>query len=83
VRNASNDAYLSPRSGLGSNCSFAGAPLPPGGANGAVGITGNAWASDLPPATNKSDGTLYSYLRFVLSPSTLLSSIRTGFTNNF
>ncbi|HEY6888874.1 MAG TPA: hypothetical protein VI300_13875 [Solirubrobacter sp.] len=57
VRNQSNDAYVSPLAGTGSNCSFAGATLPAGGANGAVGIAGNAWASDLPPATNKSDVT--------------------------
>jgi ABC-type phosphate transport system substrate-binding protein len=57
VRNQSNDNYVSPVNSTASNCSFAGTQLPAGGANGAVGVAGNAWASDLPVATNRSDVT--------------------------
>ena len=55
VRNADNSAYVSPRSGSGSNCSFAGTALPAGGASGAVGLAGNAWSSEAVP--NRADVT--------------------------
>jgi ABC-type phosphate transport system substrate-binding protein len=109
VRNQANDAYVSPLAGSGSNCSFAGAALPAGVANGypicgftfalvRPGLSGGAGTGAIARLSNNQRRTLYSYLQFVLSPTTqlllsqnyyapvpatFLPTIRSGFTANF